>query len=434
MTTVYNIKKILNMFGDYNKLITNVLDSISRWFTDLSCKTSEVLDVYDNHRSGAKRLQKAVYILIGAFFMLISSIYGFVYGTICLFTPFLSSQVGDKKSIRQKELLYIFSLCIVVFISLFMINKIDYAKNMNLYYFNNRNDINYICKSELPAINTSYANEEEENAFLYNLRNVLECTKTSKSVSDIRELAKDNLPGELNFATVNDYLITLLSLKQYDVLDNCTSIYTEKRNEIRLFHQYLSTVCKKSFEYEKFQTSETYLNLIMKFANNSSISDYPHYNNSFYLMKMFNENIIDRYFSSHHNNELLSTIVDNVSNINLVFDESEFNTPVSHHEGDIFKYLEYVRTFNNGHISKIYPTDEFLQLYKTTESNIIKQYSLNMALRSQHEDTYYQIYNDYDDKDIRKSIKKLKSIQNDCNNKITYRYLSNTIDIYTINY
>lgn len=418
------------MFGDYNNLIVNVLDSISKWFTDLSCKTSEVLDGYGCDTSPKNRAKQALFIMLGAFFILLYGLYGIVKGFLSLALSLFRR--GDASNyIRHKELFGVFTICAVLFLFPFLLSTNDYAKNINIYYYNNRKSINETCRDNLIPVNSYY-----NNSYLYNLRNALECTRTSPDVSNLRKQLDDDLPKELHFATVNDYLIMLLSLRQFDILDRCACLsyfsdYSNKDNA-KLFQYYLSKNCKEAFMYGQFYTSDRCLELKLRFANYNSITDDPHFNNSFYLMRLFNENIMDRYLSSHQNNRLLSKIVSDVYNIDEVFEDFDFEVPISRHESDIIDYLSNVYVFNQHHATHTYPTEQFLHLYANTESNILKQYSLNMALRSQYEHTSW-LWNQ-DGVGVNHNLKVLNDINIKCTKEITFPYLLNTLNLYNMDF
>lgn len=421
------------MFGDYNNLLVNVLDSISKWFTDLSCKTSEILDRNNSDVRPKSRAIQALYIMIGAFFMLLYGLYGIIKGLLCIISSMVRKE-NTPSYIKYKELFFVFTMCLALFFIPFLLSTNDYSQNINLYYYNNRKKINETCKYNLLPVNSYYAYYED--SYLYNLRNVLECTKTPQDVMAIRDFLKDDFPKELHFATVNDYLIMLLSLQQFELLNSCTSLPffsnpSNNKYNARLFQYYLSMNCKDAFKFGHFYTSNKCLELKLRFANYNSITDDPHFNNSFYLMRLFNENILDRYLSSHHNNKLLYSIVSDVYNINKVFREAEFDTPISVHENEIIDYLNSVYVFNHYYENHKCTTNQFLRLCTNTESDILKQYSLNMALRSQYEYTY-RLWEE-NNPEINQNLKILYDINIKCKKGITYPYLLNTLDLYTLN-
>lgn len=418
------------MFGDYNNIIVYVLDSISKGFTDLSCKISEILDGLSNDRSRKSRVKQAFFIIIGALFIFIYAVCWFLYGIYRVIFSNGKGRISLRNNIKTKELLSVLVLCFILFLSIALLWDSEYVKDTNLYYFDCRNDINESCKYELPSVNSS-----EMNTYVYHLRNVLECKTSSNEVNRIRKHIDDRLPQEVNFATINDYLITLLSLEQFDILDELSELEyftdTYNKSDFQLFYGYLLEACKESFYNGKFYSSDVYLELLMKFVDYNSISNFPRYNNSFYLMRLFNEEIIDRYRSCHHNNNLLAKIVEDVDYINDIVDNIGFNSPISSHEGEIITYLNLVSEFNKIYQNEVNMTDKFLKLNADTKSYVIKQFSLNMALRTQYDYTYWLKY--YNDASINSNLLKLKKIQNQCMHEITYPFLLNTLDLYSIN-
>lgn len=418
------------MLGDYNKIIVSIFDSISKWFTDLSCKASEVLDGHNNYTTSYKnRFEQAFYVIIGSIFMLLYGLLGLMYGIFRFVFSLLRKKKQETYSnsdrIMTTEILWVGLMCLGVFFAFSLLSKNDIARKYNRYYLDNRDDINIICRDELSEINTC-----QHNSYLYHLRKALECNNSSNQVNKARIQLNDGLPEGLHFATLNDYLMTLLSLEQFDILERYASI--DEDNNIQLFHHYLSQFCKESFYCQNFHKSNAHLELIMKLADYKSITSNPHHNNSFYLMRLFNEVISDRYHSNSHNNQLLSYAIEDVSQIELIFDEYEFNTPVSSREKEIIEYLRLVNIFNNGYHTHQYPIEHFLRLATQTKSNILKEYALNMALRSQYEYTNHLIASKENQEIIRRNLETLRKIQIKCQNDITIPYLRNTLYMYII--
>lgn len=414
------------MLGDYNNLIVNVLDSISKLFTDLSCKASEVLDDYNAAISRKSRFQLAFYIVLGAVLMVVYGAAGIVVGVFRIVLSLFGVGKYEDNTIRKKELLCISAVSGMIFLTLFLLNKYDYAKNINLYYIECRNEINEMCRGDLPSVNTVY-----EGSCMYHFRNVLECSSTSDEVRDIRAKLDDSIPENLHFATVNDYLVTLLCLEKYDVLDQYMSLYSVNNNT-KLFYGYLAQQCKKSFRFSRFYTSDICLNLMLKYSKYDSLTSSPHYNNSFYLMRLFNENIADRYFSSHHNNQLMAYIINDVAEIEAIYDDFIKFDLVSSHEEEVIKYLGLVNKFRSTDYMGSYPVDGFLSLNKETNSDIIKQYSLNMALRSQYSNTSSLLLTEGVSRNkINNSVSKLQALQERCFREINYPYLSSDLSQYT---
>ncbi len=412
------------MFGDYNNIIVNIFDSISKIFSDLSCKASEVFGGYDNGRNS--RLRKALYMILGAFFLVIYGITGVVCAIIQIFMPAGNRQSMSREKLKIRELSCVLTMCIAVFIAFFLLCKTDYAKNRNLVYFSSRNSINETCKNHLPRVNSFDA---DMTSYLYHLRNSLECRNTSDEVMAVRSMVDDDLPDGIHFATLNDYLVMLLSLEEFDVLDRFVSLYDKERNTT-IFQKYLNEFCKMSFNFSRFHTSDTCLDLILKYARYESIGGTPHYNNSFYLMRSFNEDIMDRYYSSHHNNDLLSVIINDVWCIEDVFEHDKFAAPLSRHESEIMEYLGLVNAFY-----KEYNADDFLAFNKKTGSEVLKQYALNMALRDQFRYTS-SLINAYDSdrKAIDEALRALEKIKQRSKHEITYPYLASDYDLYEISY
>ena len=413
------------MFGEYNNIIMKVFDSIARSFTDLSYKAADVLGDYGNDKD--KRFQKVLYMFLGGLFLLSYGIAGLIGAILHIFIPIKKRQKNTKISFKVKELLCVFAVCILVFSTFFVLYKTDYAKNTNRVYYDSRVKINNICKNELPYVNSS---DMEIGSYLYHLRNSLECSNTSSEVQAIRSIVNDSMPDGIHFATMNDYLIMLLSLEEFDSLDRFVSTYSDDDNT-SIFHKYLNDFCKLSFQLSRFHTSETCLELIMKYAEYDSISSDSDYNNSYYLMRLFNENIMDRYYSCYDNNYLLSYIIHNVRDIKgLRLDK--FMTPQSRHEKEIVEYLNNIKAFHNAAEDGIYPTERLLALSNRSKSEVIRQYSLNMALRSQWEYTNRLIRNEANAKTVTRSLAELERLKDAGRLRITYPYLYSDIELYKI--
>ena len=249
----------------------------------------------------------------------------------------------------------------------------------------------------------------------------------------MRNMVNDSLPEGLHFATVSDYLVTLMSLEHFDVLDRCAELdyFSGDKNNgnAGLFHNYLENICKDYFNYGQFYKSETCLDLIFKFSKYGSVTNSSDYNNSFYLMRLFNENIMDRYISCNINNDILKEIVSNVSNIGYLMDNFKFRPAVSQHEGEIIEYISALDEFHKGYRTDYrFPYERFMRLHDSTKSDVLRQYSLYMALRSQSEQIPYNIrHGVLSGKQADRELRKWQQILNRCKNEITYPYLLNTM-------
>lgn len=414
------------MFGEYNNIIVKVFDSISKFFTDLSCKTSEVFSNYDNGHGN--RFQKALYILIGAFFLLIYGVFGLVYAVFQIFIPAKRRHDTQKFSLKTKEIACAFATCLAIFITFYFLNKTEYAKNINRIYYDSRTEINSLCKSDLLAVNSSGT---PMGSHIYYLRNSLESKKTSDEVLAVRSVVNDSLPEGLHFATLNDYLITLLSIEDFEALGRFATSYDEM-NSTEIFNGYLQQFCKISFQFNRFHTSDTCLDIILDYSDYDSISPDSDYNNSFYLMRLFNENIMDRYNSCNVNNKLLAAIVDDVDAIKELRAD-KFMSPASSHDKDIIEYINSLNQFHNGHQSGDYPKNRFITLAQKAKSEVLKQYSLNMYMRSQFWHTDWLIKNNANGTVINKNLALLDQAKEMCRNELTYPYLYKDIDLYKLN-
>lgn len=410
------------MSGDFSNIIVNVLDAISRWFADMSCRVSEIFD--DGNVGKGSGFKKSLCLVSGALVILIYGLVGFVYGIVCiLLSAFTGREAGDMTFFKRKELLMTAAACLSVFLALFFLARADYARNANNVYYDSRSNINDIC-TNLQTVNNS-----DYDTYVYNLRKVLESKKSSPAVMTLRRNIDDELPENLCFATVSDYLVTLLSLEQYDVLENIIThdyfVQNDDQNDYRMFRSYLASSCKDSFRYGRFYKSEYCLDLYLNMTRWKDISSFPQYNNSFYLILLFNERIIERYFASNTNNGLLADVVDDVENIQYVC--GELQPGGSEHEDEIIKYLNAVAVFDNSWSTMNYPTDEFESLYKRTSSDVMKQYSLNMALRSQFSKTARIISNG---KDYKSSYARLDGLRRLADMELVYPYLRSSLGEY----
>lgn len=420
------------MLGDFSSIIVRIFDSISRFFANLSYRTSEILEDGD---SSQNRFQKALYLVLGAIFILLYGIAGIVIGLLYLVWSVTTGRFhfssAARSSIRTREIITVCCVCGLSFLMVFVLSRNDWARKENLYYFENRTEINSDWY-EMPAINTS-----NSDSYIYHLRNVMETKKTASQVCSIREQVRDTMPNGLHFATVSDYLVTLLAFEQYDVLARCAELDffmdSKNRGNARLFHYHLESACKDYFCSGRFYKSDKCLDLIFEFAKGHSVKEgRPHYNNSFYLMRLFNESIEDRYISQHRNNNVLMKIVDDVDNVENM-KRIDFAQSLSQHEKDIVEYLSCVKMLRLATEDKCeYPTDRFLQIYNRTESEVLKQYSLYMALRSYGEPMGLLLRRgSVGDKQANAILKKWQFIENLCEDSITYSYLLNTMDAYT---
>lgn len=442
------------MFGDFHNIIIQVFDSLSKWFADLSCKAYEVLDETDEATNTRHAFQRAVFLVLGAISITLYGLVGVIraifHAIISLFFgnrhingrlswSYIKSGLANVCSAGRKEvkdsardILSVFLVCVALFVTIFCMSSSDFAKKANLYYFNNRTNINKTCQYDLPPVNTS---DMKDNPIVYHIRKSMECTKTSPRVARIREAVNDNLPTGAHFATVNDYLLTLLALEQYDILDLITLLDADsidKANEdAALFHQCLEKSCIIFFSAGQFYKSNTCLELVMKFSDFGSISFWPKYNNSFYLMRLFNENIIDRYLSSHYNNDVLESIIEDIENVKSQYWLDNIG---SSHEDNLGTYLRGLCYFHEAIRYKLNPpTEYFRELYSSTSSNMIKQYSLYMALRSQC--IYVTTILDSDNAHyVNECISEWRQIEDLCRKEITYPYLLNTYKYHTVDF
>lgn len=443
------------MFGDFNNIIVQVFESLSRWFTDLSCKASEVLDETDGVSGAKRRIQRTGFLLFGAISIILYGVVGIIYAIFhAIISIFMGSRYGKVRrcwsdiksgmaevySTRGKEsksslkdLLPVFLVCVAMFAAIFWISSCDLAKKANQFYFHNRININEFCQNSLPSVNTS---DISDNPQVYHMRKSMECTKTSPRVERIRESVNDGLPAGIHFATLNDYLVTLFALGKYDVLDLFASLETgsvDRANEdAALFHRCLENSCKDLFAYGQFYTSDACLELVMKFSDYGSISLFPNYNNSFYLMRLFNENIIDRYCSTYFNNEILASIIKDTENVKQLYNLNHIG---SSHEHALGKYLDGLCYFYDSILNGYKPpTDFFMDLYSSATSDMIKQYSLYMALRSQCVYVAEILGSDDDPRYVNECVSKWKQIEDLCRDGITYPYLLNTLEYHTVDF
>ena len=396
---------------------------MSKSFTDLSCKTSEAFGNYDSGQSN--RFQKALYILIGAFFLLLYGVFGFVFGIFQIFVPAKRRNSAQSFSLKTKEIVCTLATCLVIFFAFYLLDRTEYAKNINRIYYDCRTKINHLCKQEFPYVNS---NGMSMDSYIYHLRNSLESTNTSKEVLAVRTVVKDNLPEGMHFATLNDYLIMLLSIQDFEALGRYAYSYDEKNNT-RIFNDYLQQFCKISFQFNRFYTSDTCLDIILKYSRYDSITANSDYNNSFYLMRLFNENIMDRYCSCNVNNKLLAAIVDNVDAINELKPE-RFMRPISSHEKEIIEYINHIYQFNKAFINGDYPKNSFSALAQKTTSEVLKQYSLYMCMRSHFLHTDWLARNDANETVINRSITLLEQAKDLCRYELKYPYLRKDIDLY----
>ena len=411
------------MFGDYINIIARVFDSISKFFTDLSCKTSEAFNNYDSGQSN--RFQKALYILIGAFFLLLYGVFGVVFGIFQIFIPAKRRYSAHIFSLKTREIACTLATCLAIFFAFYLLDRTEYAKNINRIYYDYRTEINHLCKQEFPYVNS---NGISMDSHIYHLRNSLESTNTSKEVLAVRSVVKDNLPEGMHFATLNDYLIMLLSIQDFEALGRYAYSYDETNNTL-IFNDYLQQFCKISFQSNRFYTSDTCLDIILRYSDYDSITASSEYNNSFYLMRLFNENIMDRYYSCIVNNKLLAAIVDNVHAINELKSE-RFMQPISLHEKEIIEYINYIYQFNHAYINGDYPKNSFSALAQKTTSEVLKQYSLYMCMRSQFWYTDWLAKNDSNETVINRNIKLLEQTKGLCRDELKYPYLRKDIDLY----
>lgn len=422
------------MLGDYSNTIVYVFESISQFFVDLSRNTSESMCDEGGVRN---RFKKSLYLTLGAGCIILYGIVGVILGIFSLLGAVLLGICNIRfvkgASIRVKELVNVCTVCGLIFMTVFLLNKAEWAKEENRYYLDRRNDINEACHSGILQVNTL-----DSDQYIYHLRNVVESNKTSDQVSSMRAQVGDALPEGLHFATISDYLVTLLVFEQYETIKRCAQldffVDSKERGNAGLFHKHLENMCKTNFCSGWFYRSDECLDLILDFANNSTIRySRPHYNNSFYLMRLFNENIEDRYASSHRENAILMSIVKDVDYIDYM-QEGDSSSSYSKHENEIFEYLSCVKMFRaeTDEYLKECSTDRFLQIYQATTSDILKQYSLYMALRS-YAEPYGRLMRNGSISGPEESevLSKWQFIENLCNDEITYPYLLNTMAAYT---
>lgn len=422
------------MHGNYNNTILRIFESLSQFFADLSCKATEV---FDEIGSRSNRALVAVYTIFGAAIMLIYGVLGLIIGLFRLVGAVI---IGNSQTtlnqgiyIQRRDLVVVCSICVAVFFSVYWLSRIEWAKETNLHYINNRYDINSICRYDMPIVNSS-----DNYSWIYHLRNVTESENTSREAQYIRNQVGDTLPKDLHFATVSDYLVTLLAFEQYETLSKCAKLdyfkESKNRGNAELFHHHLEKQCKEYFELGLFYKSDKCLDLIFEFSKGESIkAGRAHYNNSFYLMRLFNEDIDDRYLSSHSIHAELAKIVNDVDNIKYMQPES-ISRSLSRRDNDIWEYLLSVKQLYLAYDEQCeFPTDRFLQIYNKTNSEILKQYSLYMALRSYGEPMGLLIRCEkVGDKQASDIIAKWEYIERICKNVVTYPYLLNTMYIYTM--
>lgn len=421
------------MRGDYSNMIVRILESISQYFSDLSINSSEVLCGDDGNQN---RFQRALYLFLGAIVILLYGAGGILFGLFRLAEAAIFGKFHtvfmNRPAIMKKEIVAVLSVCSIAALMVLWLSKEEWAKEVNLHYFKNRATINEICRYNI-SVNTANG-----NTYVYHLRSVMESNNSSSQVNLIREQVGDTLPQGLCFATVSDYLVTLLTCEQFDALARCAELdyfMTDKnRGNAGLFHSHLEKKCKDYFCSGSFYKSNICLDIIFKFSKFNSIKkNRPSHNNSFYLMKLFNENIMDRYVAQYPSNNMFMQVVEDVSNIDIL-QWRDCMPNISKRDKDIVAYLSCIKALREGNIDEYEEISEkFLNLYRKTESGILKQYSLYNALRAYAESKGVQLrgYEISSDQQVSKILYKWQYIEDLCKTEITYPFLLNTMDAYT---
>ena len=104
--------------------------------------------------------------------------------------------------------------------------------------------------------------------------------------------------------------------------------------------------------------------------------------------------------------------------------------PISSHEKEIIEYINYVYQFNKAFINGDYPKNSFSALAQKTTSEVLKQYSLYMCMRSQFWYTDWLAKNDSNETVINRNIKLLEQTKGLCRDELKYPYLRKDIDLY----
>lgn len=430
------------MFGEYiNSFILNSLESVITWFETFRLRTEKALNGENDTERGTNSVLNRAYILLALLVTLLYTLLLLIGGVLSIVVSILplDGKIGFK-NVQPKNIKLLFAnlewrlispvcaICIVAFVALSVLSHNNYAREQNSPYYDFRKDLNDDIREFTWDHKLSPRNEVHSV-----LLSSVDVTEDNITVRDLKKTCCNGKYQNINFSSVYDFFVYLFYVGDNDNLAKCLEKELDYgySSDKRLFtRDILAPACEDAFASARFCESKLYLKHIFTNCGWSSISDYPNYNNSFYLLRMFLENIEDRYtwtfmWGYEYENAYLEGFIYDRDEAFSRWGTSTYKAYVTENMGDISHYLNAVYLFQKKEYDEA--DEAFSMLVEKTASDIIRQYSAYMVIRN----AYYKWNESNDEQEAQVNKVSLEKRIEEFASQIKIKYLSNTLSDYT---